>query len=150
MFSGCCLQEAWKPIAGCAGFEVSDHGRVSRNGVVMKQCRSSGYLSVNVKADSGKRSVRRIHRLVLEAFVGPCRPGMECLHGPNGISDNSITNLKCGTRRENAIDTRRDGTMFMLNSNPSAIASKYGVHPKTVTRIRNGTSRAHLRGAQCT
>lgn len=56
--------------------------------------------------------VRRhlIHRLVLEAFEGPCPPGMEARHGPAGKSDASRGNLCWGSRAENTGPDRvRDG-----------------------------------------
>ncbi len=52
-----------------------------------------------------------IHILVLEAFIGPCPPGMESCHGSNGKYDNSVSNLYWGTHSTNMQDKHRDGTM---------------------------------------
>jgi hypothetical protein len=56
----------------------------------------------------------RIHRLVLEAFVGPCPEGMECRHHPDrDPANNRLENLRWGTRTENVADMKRDGTQFV-------------------------------------
>jgi hypothetical protein len=52
-----------------------------------------------------------VHRLILEAFVGPCPPGMCCRH-LNGIkADNRIENLTWGTPKENTADREGHGTL---------------------------------------
>lgn len=73
-----------------------------------------GYRTVNL---TNKYKARRlfIHRMVLEAFVGPCPPGMEVLH-INGVrDDNRLANLRYGTRSENMIDALRHGTHPMAS-----------------------------------
>jgi len=49
----------------------------------------------------GRGNSRLVHQLVLEAFKGPCPPGMECLHKNHTPGDNKLSNLKYGTRSEN-------------------------------------------------
>ncbi len=84
--------ERWLPVVGLEGtYEVSDlgnvrsldrtigHGNRTRSafGCVLKpRIGTSGYPQVYL---DGK--TKSVHRLVLEAFVGRCPPGMECLHG---------------------------------------------------------------------
>lgn len=64
---------------------------------------AKGYLRCNMVNDGRIKSVR-IHRVILEAFVGPCPEGMECRH-LNGIrTDNRLVNLAWGTRKENIDD----------------------------------------------
>lgn len=59
----------------------------------------------------GERFTRKVHRLILETFVGPRPEGMECCHGPNGKLDNSLANLSWGTKSKNhGEDQLRDGT----------------------------------------
>lgn len=52
-----------------------------------------------------------LHRLILEAFKGPCPPGLQCCHKP-GVSKSSCdpNDLRWGTRKENAADRIEDGT----------------------------------------
>lgn len=56
-----------------------------------------------------------VHRLMLEAFVGPCPPGMECRHLNGVADDNRLENLCWGTHLENEMDRRRHGTMANKN-----------------------------------
>jgi hypothetical protein len=58
----------------------------------------------------GKAKTWRIHRLVMEAFVGPCPEGQEVRHGPGGNLDSRLVNLCYGTHTENVADMVRDGT----------------------------------------
>lgn len=44
------------------------------------------------------------------AWIGPCPEGQQIRHGPNGVTDNSVSNLCYGTRSEDQYDRRRDGT----------------------------------------
>jgi len=57
-----------------------------------------------------KRYKFYIHRLVLQAFVGPCPEGMECRHLDGNPRNNKLTNLKWGTRQENESDKVAHGT----------------------------------------
>lgn len=95
--------ERWRNIAGFEGqYEVSDHGRVrslawEENHVLRPRKCLNGYLQVNL----GARVVKAVHRLVLEAFVGPCPDGYECDH-INGVrDDNRLANLHWVSRSEN-------------------------------------------------
>jgi hypothetical protein len=120
------MTENWKPIPGHEGrYEVSDHGRVRSvdrdvayaNGSVRRysgqavkgRATASGHLRVSLYGGSGDRD-HFVHRLVLEAFVGPRPSGMEGCHD-NGIpDDNRLTNLRWDTTRENHLDRVKHGT----------------------------------------
>jgi len=115
------MKEVWKDIPGYEGmYQVSSSGRVRSldrvlehpqgakrlKGKVLKHFFSSfGYHQVGL---SGKTT--SVHILVAAAFLGPRSKGAEVRHGANGINDNSISNLSYGTRQQNALDQRRDGT----------------------------------------
>lgn len=82
------LRERWKSIKPCPG--------------------SRGYLRVNLTPlDSKRPRTFRVHRLILEAFVGPCPEGMECRHLNGDKADNRLANLSWGTRQENMDDKRK-------------------------------------------
>jgi hypothetical protein len=51
-----------------------------------------------------------VHRLVLEAFVGPCPAGMEACHNNGVRTDNRLENLRWDTRSANCRDRIRHGT----------------------------------------
>jgi hypothetical protein len=67
-----------------------------------------GYLQVGISR-CGKASSRYAHRLVLEAWVGPCPDGMESRHLDGDKQNNRIGNLRWGTHEENIEDNYRLG-----------------------------------------
>ena len=69
----------------------------------------STHLKVNLVDSSGHRADHLVHRLVLEAFRGPCPPGLECRHGNDVGNDNRVDNLSWGTRSQNRHDCVRNG-----------------------------------------
>lgn len=70
----------------------------------------SGYLFVTLCGPLGSRTCR-VHRLVLETFVGPRPKGMECRHFPDrNKSNNRPSNLSWGTKSQNMQDRVVHGT----------------------------------------
>lgn len=118
--------EEWRAVVGYEGhYEVSNQGRLRsldrvveyKNGVermhkgkVLKLGKHKfGYLKVELHKD-GKITHTNIHRLVLEAFTGPCPDGMEACHNDGNPTNNTIENLRWGTRSENRQDAVKHGT----------------------------------------
>lgn len=103
-------------------YEVSDLGQVRsikrENGVGCRKTggvlhsyerkRGAGYQCV-VLCRYGERRRKLVHRLVLEAFVGPCPGGMQTRHLNGDSGDNRLANLTWGTSKENIEDRRRHG-----------------------------------------
>jgi hypothetical protein len=111
------VTERWLPVPGYDGaYEVSDLGRVRSNKLYHGTSRrllalasdGYGYLQVTFSRN-GKTSTRKVHQLVMLAFVGPPPLGMEVRHGPRGKLDNRLVSLCYGTRTENIADRIRDG-----------------------------------------
>jgi hypothetical protein len=119
-------QEEWRDSPGHPGYQVSTLGRVRsawrRRGknlrsyisdrwrILRPQPSGRGYLVVQIR-ESDRCRKNYIHRLVLEAFVGPCPEGMEGRHiETNDVTDNRLCNLAWGTKVENSQDRRRHGT----------------------------------------
>lgn len=105
-------QERWLPVPGWEGlYEVSDLGRVRsldrpnglRGRVRVLSVGSHGYLDVGL-CDGGVRRTRLVHRLVLEAFVGPCPEGQEACHADSDRTNNRLSNLRWDTTKANAAD----------------------------------------------
>lgn len=67
-----------------------------------------GYLTATLYRD-GKQHRRKVHCLVLEAFVGPRPAGQETRHLDGDPQNNCVSNLAWGTRAENLQDKREHG-----------------------------------------
>jgi len=137
--------EQWKPAVGFGGlYEVSDQGRVrslprntTKGGILRLGKDPFGYPTA-LLCKNGRRTKLRVHRMVLEAFIGLRLEGQECRH-LNGIpSNNRLENLKWGTREENIQDKNLHGTTYHPNhqgvNNPAArltdldvVAIKHGL-----------------------
>lgn len=110
------MKEEWKDIKGHDGlYQVSNTGKVKslRSGKILKaysvEC---GHQRINL----GRRERGLwVHRLVLEAFVGSCPPGMECCHNNGDPSDNRLDNLRWDTKKSNRQDRNKHGKDPMLN-----------------------------------
>lgn len=72
--------------------------------------RRGGYRRVILHDGGGGTRTRDVHTLVLETFSGPCPAGMECRHLDGNRSNNSVMNLRWGTRLENVHDSIRHQT----------------------------------------
>lgn len=96
-------EELWRPVVGYEGwYEVSDQGRVRRVFSPLKpQCGgTAGYPSVIL---SVRGAVRRlmVHRLVAEAFLGPCPPGHQVNHKDTNRRNARLDNLEYSTPSNN-------------------------------------------------
>ena len=109
--------ENWKDIPGYEGrYQVSDLGRVrsvahrvrlvchgvettrlSPGRVLRPGPTNSGHLSVAL----GKGNSKGVHTLVALAFLGPRPAKHEVLHLDHNPANNTVGNLKYGTRSEN-------------------------------------------------
>ena len=90
------LTEEWKQARGVW---VSSMGRVIDGNT--KQPRMpgighQGYAHVQ-RGPAGKSRKIMVHRLVLEAFVGPCPDGMTCDHIDQNRANNRLSNLRWAT-----------------------------------------------------
>jgi hypothetical protein len=104
------MEEVWKPVKGWEGqYSVSNTGKVKSyrsqvpNGRILKL--SYGKSSVNITFHQGKKRIsKKIHRLVLEMFIGPCPNGMQASHKDNNPTNNRIDNLCWATQSENLLN----------------------------------------------
>ncbi|MFM1691784.1 NUMOD4 motif-containing HNH endonuclease [Aeromonas salmonicida] len=180
----CCEGEVWVPLNGWDWlYEVSSCGRVrsiSRTvsnargtrfikGIVRKptwsaQSRSGQYLVVSVTATGRKRQLVRVHRAVLESFVGlPPQDGYVARHLNDDRSNNHLTNLAWGSHGDNMRDRDLNGgtcvgvaqkaskltneevsKIFFSEESGVLLASRYGVSPSAISLIRRGKSWRHV------
>lgn len=105
----------WREVPGTDGnYCVSVEGQLwsrprecTPGGILPLRRDSQGYARASVTID-GKRVRRRVHVLVLEAFVGPA-DGRVCRHLDGDPTNNRLDNLTWGTYSENAYDRVRHG-----------------------------------------
>lgn len=85
----------------------------------------NGYLSVNLTPPGRPYRTVRVHRLVLEAFVGPCPEGMECRHYPDqNKQNNNLENLSWGTRDRNVADNIEVAKYVRGSNHPTAMLNE--------------------------
>lgn len=118
--------ERWLPVVGYEGYyEVSDMGCVRSLDRIVRLSdgrdrpmkgrhlalspHPKGYATVKLSVD-GIRYTAMVHRLVLDAFVGPRPDGMEVCHNDGDPSNNRLDNLRYASRSENRLDSVRHGT----------------------------------------
>lgn len=126
-----CTPEQWRPVVGFGGrYEVSSVGNVRSlpktfydskgrprrmPGKVLKATVvPAGYHKVWLFGDDGK-SYRYVHRLMLEAFIGPCPDGYYGCHWDDDPGHNCLGNLRWSDPTGNVFDTIRNGEHGMVN-----------------------------------
>jgi hypothetical protein len=157
--------EDWKDIAGWPGYQVSNMGRVRSYYRDLKPIlkKSTGYVAVTLHGAGKRKSQELIHRLVLEAFAGPCPEGMEGCHNNGNRADPRLENLRWDTRKGNFSDMQAHGTkprgektynaklteeqvryIKASSENQPSLAKRFGVSQVMISKIRLGKAWAHV------
>lgn len=100
----------------------------------LKSVLVNGYLQVAFQRSIGRQK-KSVHRLVLEAFVGPCPPGMLACHFDDVRTNNHLHNLRWDTPKNNIRDAARNGRQpedWALGSRSSAAK----LHETDIPEIR--------------
>ncbi len=146
------MDEIWKPVVGHPGYDVSSKGNVRswsklKRGDLMKlRTNRDGYLYVMFGT-----KVRKVHHLVLEAFVGLRPKGFMCLHGDDDKTNNCLSNLSWDTRAQNNTDAWRrrlnrgrsklkDWEVVFIrrcNLTSRALARIFTVDPSVISTVRS-------------
>ena len=105
-----------KQIKGFSAYSITTSGKVWTN--KYKKWLSPGkvnrgYLQV-VLYKNNKRFQRKISRLMLETFVGPCPKNKECCHNNGVKDDNRLENLRWDTHSNNVKDAIYHGTHICI------------------------------------
>ena len=171
------MGEIWKAVIGYEGlYEVSNLGEVrglknnkGRRSAPrpLKGCKThDGYLRVCLSKD-GVAVRKKIHHLVLEAFVGPRPEGFVACHRDDNGLNNAVENLRWGTVKSNYEDRdtlggtakgERHGCATIYNATARKvkiaaqvrdrlardIAKEFNVSVSQVRNIRNRSSWAWL------
>lgn len=114
--------ESWLPIPGFESlYSISDLGRVyshRKKRIMSPSISNSGGYPMYILYASGKKYPKYAHRLVLEAFSGPCPGGSEGRHldrdpgNPALRNANGTVRLKWGSSSENKFDEVNHGTHY--------------------------------------
>ena len=180
-------EEIWKPVLDTDGwYEVSNLGRVrswiKRKGrskmpgrirldspLILRQTKNKrGHQTVGIAPQGHRGQPMAVHRLVLDAFSGPCPKDMETRHLNGNVVDNRRDNLKWGTRKEKTNDRRINGTLLLfkgevsthsvLNDNLvcalrrmarkgctiSSLSKEFNINTLTMRNAINGNKWSHL------
>lgn len=145
----------WRSVVGYEGlYEVSDQGEVRSldrwarcgkggkgrrwvPGQIMTYVHTLNGGHKLIRLSDGRRSRPfLVHHLVLEAFVGPRPEGKEGLHWDDIPANNSLTNLRWGTRSENKYDSVRNGGHNQIKKTQCPRGHEYTVLPYEPNRRR--------------
>lgn len=172
------MEDEFTPVVGFPGYRITRDGRVescwSRHARPARMTgtwlplrparRHRGHLTVNLSRD-GDKTNRPIHRLVLEAYVGPCPSGLVCCHNNGRPWDNRVENLRWDTPKSNSEDALRHGTravgsrckaklvetdviairrMWSEGASAAELAGKFGVSGNNIKAIVYRRSWRHL------
>lgn len=175
-------EEIWMSIPGMEGrYDVSNLGCVrswikhapsntflDKPKILKLAIHESGYRIVSVGPRNQVKQ-RKVHRLVLLAFVGP-KPEDELTRHLDGNKDNNrLDNLKYGTLEENTEDSIKHGSIPIGSKNGQAklneekvlriielystgnffqkeLAEEFEISQVVISKIVTGTSWAHVSG----
>jgi hypothetical protein len=138
---------AWHSIKGFDDYEISEKGEVRtwKNGKHgrLKEPRlrkihqyKNGYQYVGLTRNNWTRNFK-IHRLVLEAFRGPCPKGMEACHRDGDPSNNNLSNLRWDTHINNMMDAISSGRMICGERHHSSKLTEYQV--RLIRKFKNNS-----------
>jgi hypothetical protein len=160
--------EEWRAIPGHAGYEVSDQGRVRsvdrwieysdgrkagskawfKGKLLAPGAVGRGYWQV---ALGGSAPNNYVHQLVALVFLGPPDAGQEVRHLDGNKKNNTVPNLRYGTRSQNQLDRIAHGTHGRGERNPMAKLTAQAVHeirsrnvPIPALLKQYGICRAHV------
>jgi hypothetical protein len=166
--------EQWRTVECCPYYDVSDAGRV-RSWKANRWGRAAeprilkatpdiqGYPAVNLG-----RKTRRVHRLVMQAFVGPCPDGHEVNHINSDRTDCRLSNLEYVTRvgnmrhaydygflvapepprgTQHPLSKLTDDIVREIRTSPDngcVLGRKFGVTPQVIYRVRSRKMWKHV------
>lgn len=160
----------WRSIPGWEEcYEISDAGQIrsvrsgpgTHVGRILRQwINNKGYPKVMLCRNGGGQQ-QYVHRLVAFAFLGPCPDGQIVHHRDHNPLNSHVSNLEYASPSANAIYGYRHGNRRSQQGDTSphakltpeqvqeirassgtqrSLASRYGVNPSTIGRIRRGES----------
>lgn len=130
------MKELWKDIPEYEGlYQASSRGQIKR--IIGYKCLKERLLKQRLQhsEDTGRGNYwcvelckdgrvrkHKVHRLILETFVGPRQHKQETRHLDGVVSNNWLSNLKYGTKSENTYDSVRHGTHIDIRGSKHHLA----------------------------
>lgn len=108
------MEEEWRDVPGFPGYRVSDQGRVigKRGKLIRPAVGHGGYHKISAYV-GGEKINASVHRMVAMAFHGPAPDGRPWVaHGDGDPTNNSPSNLRWATAKENSADRESHGRTF--------------------------------------
>jgi len=99
------------------GYVVS---HMKKTPIIMKPIKMGAYTGVSLVRSDGHVEKAYLHRLICEAFHGPCPEGFQCRHLDGDKTNNQASNLTWGSAKENSADKISHGTANYGEQNPMA------------------------------
>lgn len=151
----------WKAIKGFEKqYQVSHTGLVRnvKTGLVLTPfwVGRKGKQYATVRLSTNPRVDVKLHRLVLETFIGVARKGLIACHIDDDTTNNNLVNLRWGTYQHNAQNTARAGkcgnqklsvkeqakikALRLEGVSGTEVAQRFGVSPQRVCDIFKGRS----------
>lgn len=151
--------EVFRPVIGDDRYQVSSIGRVrGPKGLRKLVLVGKGYRTIMFVVD-GRATLRYVHHLVAESFLGPRPEGHDVAHGDGRVGNNLVTNLRYATRISNAEDRNRHHTInggvragqakltwtqvdeirrLYVPGNAGCLAAVFKISSGSITRIARG------------
>lgn len=156
--------EEWRPLAEYPRYEISNLGRArswcnfatgkTTEPRILKPCASSDDRLRLTPFVDGKVRYVSVHRLVLEAFIGPCPDGCVACHNDDNCWNNRVSNLRWDTVTHNLADQKRNnkvlqgeqhGNAKLTESQVVEIRNRYAAGEKSADlAIEFGVLRTHI------
>ena len=139
------MNTIWKAIKERPWYEVSSCGRVRRRGGIelSPAPKPRGHLIVHLYGNGVRPKTYMVHQLVMMMFGPPQPEGFQCRHLDDDPTNNHISNLVWGTRKDNAMDYLRNHgkwhsaqiTLAKAREVKNAITGRYGELREIANRL---------------
>jgi hypothetical protein len=153
------MEEIWKDVVGYEGiYMVSSFGRMKSKERIVKRKKMGdyfkkesiiegseyhGYLRASLHKNN-MHKIRFIHVLVAESFIGKKPEKMEVCHNDGNRKNNSIENLRYGTRSDNVKDAIKHGTHYTPFSKKGSERSCAKINEEIAKQIKESKESSYI------